>query len=254
MRRGIGIVMLSKEKSMSSIKTVVLAGLIIFAATGVAQAVPFTFNASDGSGDDAVSATATITPGAGQLTVVLTNTLPDPRSAGNLLSDISLTLNTLPGVITLASQLGSLIDINVSAGGTFTSHSGDPTHWDVELTGPLVIHLTTLTGGQPENLIIGPPDSDTGRYDHANSSVDNFNPSIQGTGTFVINATGVTSNTIVTAAVFSFGTSDTERLVTGVPDVTPTAVPQPMTLLLLGSGFIGIVGLGRSTARSRKTE
>jgi hypothetical protein len=94
------------------------------------------------------------------------------------------------------------------------------------------ITLTTLSGSQPHELIIGPDSkggfTGTGAYTHANSSINNFNPNVMGTGTFVISAPGVTANSTLSNVVFQFGTEPTSR--TG----TPGGLPEPVTLLVWG--------------------
>lgn len=115
-----------------SISSPILAGaaalalLPLFASSG-AQAVPFSFTASGGC-SEACSASATITPGAGTLTVVLIDTQANPRSAGDLLSSIEITPSGALGAPTLASQNGSLIDVTPGAA-TGTPVAGNPTHW-----------------------------------------------------------------------------------------------------------------------------
>jgi hypothetical protein len=62
-------------------------------------------------------------------------------------------------------------------------------------------------GGTPINMIIGPPDA-SGNYSSGNSSVvdGHFSPYIQGTGTFVITDSAITSATTITGVMFAFGT------------------------------------------------
>jgi len=61
-------------------------------------------------------------------------------------------------------------------------------------------------GGQPNFLIIGPP-SPWNLYSSANPSIANHQPVIQNTGTFTLNAGGISSSTPITGVTFEFGTT-----------------------------------------------
>jgi hypothetical protein len=89
--------------------------------------------------------------------------------------------------------------------------------------------MEALGGGQPSQMIL-PFVANGGTYPNANSSVDNFNPSTIGAGTFELNFTGITAATTVTAATFSFGTG---------PDTFIT-VPAP----LIGHGLLALLAIG----------
>ena len=66
---------------------------------------------------------------------------------------------------------------------------------------------------------------------------DNFNPFVVGPATFTLNLSGVTANTTITGATFSFGTGP-DTFVTGVPPGVPfQAVPGPV----VGAGLPGLL-------------
>jgi hypothetical protein len=219
-----------------SIHAITLAAFSMFVLAGTAQATSFTFNSSGTPAcSEACSGTAVITPGAGTLTVVLTDNQANPRSAGDLLSSIEITLTGSQGTPTLSSQAGSLINVTPGAS-SGTPVAGSPTHWGVGVSssnctgGASCIALETAgpfaVGGAPINMIIGPAP-----YTNSNASIGNFNPYINGTGNFVIADTAVTAATTIAGVTFDFGTS---------PDTFQpgTLVPEPNSLVLLGSGLI----------------
>ncbi len=237
-----------KFQSLPLLAGVAALGLLpLFANTGAEAtpvASPMEFMTATSNCSETCGATATFTPGAGTLTIVLTNTEANIRSAGDALSDIEfLPSGTLGTAASVSSQTGSLID--VTSGNPGSPVSGDPTRWGASITGGQVV-LTALTGTQPENMIIGPADS-MGNYSNANSSIKNFNPYIDGTGTFVISDPNITSATTISAVTFSFGTKP-DTFIAGVP------VPAP----LIGQGLpvlLAVAGLlfgGKLLERSKK--
>jgi MYXO-CTERM domain-containing protein len=94
----------------------------------------------------------------------------------------------------------------------------------------------------PAHLIIGPPGGPT--YANANGSIAGngpHNPFLNQSATFTITAPNVSADTTITAATFSFGTTE-GVLITGVP-----STPEPSSLLLglVGLGVVGSIGLYR---------
>jgi len=92
-------------------------------------------------------------------------------------------------------------------------------------------------GTDPDFSIVGIPG--TNDYTNANGSLtsnDPHNPFIYHDGTFVLNIAGVTG---ITSATIMFGTQWSP----------PTPVPEPGTMMLLGSGLIGLAAWGREKFR-----
>jgi hypothetical protein len=238
-----------------------LAGAATFGAlalgTVAAQATPFLFDVTGGC-SEACAATASITVAAGKLTVVLTDTEANPRSAGDLLSSIEITPSGTVGSPTLSSQAGTLITV-ASNTGPYSTSPGPPSHWGVGVstshceTGASCIALETAgpfaVGGAPTNMIIGPPDA-SGNYSNGNASVvdGHFSPYINGTGTFVIFDSSITATTTIAGVTFDFGTGP-DTFLSGVA-VVPAPVIGHGLFVLLAIG--GVLFGGELLERSRK--
>jgi hypothetical protein len=102
--------------------------------------------------------------------------------------------------------------------------------------------LTTISGGKPTQLVIGPPN-----YNNPNSAITGHNPFLETSSSthisFIITYganSGITENTVISQARLSFGTAfvDTQEL-----DLIPE-VPEPGTVALSLAGLAAI-GWGR---------
>jgi PEP-CTERM motif len=217
-------------------------------STGMARATVYEF-VSSGTCSEACAGTASITPGDGTLTIVLTDTQANPRSAGDLLSSIEITPSGSLGTPTLFSQNGELITVSSNTG-PYTITAGPPTHWGVGTSGGQIVLETAgpfAEPHQPINMIIGPPDG-SGNYSNGNSSVvdGHFSPYINGTGTFVIDDLAITASTRISAVTFNFGTGP-DTFLPGVP------VPEPSTWAMMLFGFAGLAYAGYRKAKTART-
>ena len=215
-----------------------------------AGAATATLSGTGTSNDGALGASAAFTTSTGLLTVTLSNTLAANviRSAGQAVSDLSFTLSNAPGTLGTTSATGTFATFNGST--TPTLAAGNPIRWlGADGQGSFSIIGNTITleaigGGQPSQLIL--PTGTT--YSNANASITGgqFSPFLDGPITFTLALSGVTANTTITSATFSFGTGP-DTLISVVPGGTPvvTAVPLPGTLPLFATGLLGLWALRR---------
>jgi hypothetical protein len=155
---------------------------------------------------------------------------------------------------TLASSSGQ--ELTVKNAGKFSLGPAVPTGWVATLGGKSGL-LDVLAGpghAGPEHTIIGPPGLG-GTYSIANGSIEQnipHNPFLNQTATFLISGAGITANTTITSATFSFGTVAGID-VKGQPlPAGPSSVPAPSSLVLtvIGLGLVGTIGSFRRHRRA----
>jgi hypothetical protein len=232
-----------------------LAALVIAVMPAASRAsITYVTPSGSESKDGPVDATATFTLSSGHVLITLTSLLENPTADGQLISAILFNVSGASGTGALAStNSGNISTIDISDG-TYSAGVSDPlTRWEASHTGTAVT-LTTLSGGKPNRLIIGPDSLGNfnpalgGLYDQANASIDQHNPVVLGTATFDIAIAGVTSDSVLSDVVFQFGT-DANESKNKIPGRLP-GVPEPSSIVMVSMalGAAGVLARRRRRA------
>jgi hypothetical protein len=223
---------------------IALAGLLTYGAGQSRASSVFVIPANTNNGADLpVAASATFSFSSDSVTITIQNLEANLTASNQLISGLQFTLSGTPTGQSFSS--GSAVEMNLSPPNYTLLNGGNPeatTRWHLASAH----ELTALGGGQPSQLIIGPPNG-SNQYTNANGGANNFNPNLFESATFTLTYTGgVTSATTVSDVKFEFGTNPSED---GIIPGTLVSVPEPSTLT---SAAIGIVMLAGYTWRRRR--
>lgn len=241
---------------LSTIKKSALAlavlGVVTFASHSTAKADPI--SVCTGPACSVTNVSGSIVAGNGTVTITLNNNLTNAQVISVIQNISGVYFNvsgyTLGAVSLSGSNSTQSTNID-NTGAAVLAGAVNPTGWAAGHSGSTITVCVVCAFGVgptvgPEQTIIG--GTGTGTYANANGGIagnDPHNPFLVGTVTFTLVVPGVTVDSTFSNVVIQFGTTANPS---GTP---PTEVPEPASMLLLGSGMAGIAaGIRRRRRKS----
>ena len=226
---------LSKVRTRRLLRLGISAALLMAVATAPARGAVISFQTPPGVlslGGYPISAHAVFTTSTDTLAIVLSNLQPDTQILSQNLNGISFTIGTGQSSGSLSSS--SALERKIHADGSFVDNGTVATGWLLGNVGSTFSLDQIGSSAAPTHTIVGP--STGSSYPDAKPSIAGaklFNPFLSESATFVLNVPGLTSQSTITSATFTFGYTNCFSSVT-------VTLPEPGSLALATMGGLGL--------------